>query len=329
EFYVDENNIDDKEVRIRNNPGSELARTRSSLEKRVSNKIISYVLVFIMQVDSAWIYVVCVIGIHFGGVGNAIQYIVNEGWHPRNVDPNVSWSFVESPSRFVKRLYPNSQNMHAPSSISSLPSSSRPPSSSTVSISHKTFDKHGTTNSIGSDVLSNTISSNNSVKDLNNNPYNIEINIDINNFVTESEMALSKVKIKEKYGDDIDLDYMLSLVNAARSDNGVEPPLQLNSLLVGTAQYHSEWMDENNDLSHDDDEGDFATRISNTGYDWNFLGENIAEGYTDEDSVMDGWMNSEPHRENILSPDFRDFGAGRSGNYWTQDFGCTFEESDS
>ncbi|CAG8700177.1 9315_t:CDS:2, partial [Cetraspora pellucida] len=138
------------EVRIRNNntTGSEMARKRSNLEKRVSNKIISYVLVFILQwtpvqifcaakffhIDSAWIYVVCVIGVHFGGLGNAIQYIVNEGWHPRNVDSNVSWSFAESPSHFLKRFYPNSRNMHVPSSMSSLPSSSRPPSSSTVSI---------------------------------------------------------------------------------------------------------------------------------------------------------------------------------------------------
>ncbi|KAF0532023.1 putative g-protein coupled receptor 21 [Gigaspora margarita] len=227
------------------------------------------------DIDSAWIYVVCVIGINFGGLGNAIQYILNEGWHPRNVDPNVSWSFAESPSRFIKRFYPNSQNMHTPSSISSLPSS-RPPSSSTISacvrnsqqinnkmnhnnknhnsnnnnnnnnnsnINHnnnsilssnndnnnddnnsyhhrsfyynhhhssstissphfcayKTFDKYGATNSICSDFLNNANnSSNNSVKELNSNPYNIEINIDVNNFVTESEMALSKVKIKEK-----------------------------------------------------------------------------------------------------------------------------------
>ncbi|RIB20608.1 hypothetical protein C2G38_1177684 [Gigaspora rosea] len=77
EFQIDENNIDEKDVKVKNNnPGSELARTRSRLEKRVSNKIISYVLVFILQwtpvqifcaakffdIDSAWIYVVCVIG---------------------------------------------------------------------------------------------------------------------------------------------------------------------------------------------------------------------------------------------------------------------------
>ncbi|CAG8569477.1 35121_t:CDS:2 [Gigaspora margarita] len=167
--------------------------------------------------------------------------------------------------------------------------------------------RYGATNSICSDFLNNANnSSNNSVKELNNNPYNIEINIDINNFVTESEMALN---------------YMLSLVNSARSDNGVEPPLQLDSLLIGTAQRHSERMEESDELSHDDVDGDFATRVTNSGYDWNAIGENIASGYQDEDSVMDG--------ENILNPDFRDLGVGRSGNYWTQDFGRTFEESDA
>ncbi|CAG8503845.1 18874_t:CDS:2 [Gigaspora rosea] len=195
EFQIDENNIDEKDVKVKNNnPGSELARTRSRLEKRVSNKIISYVLVFILQWTPVQIFCAAKffdVSINFGGLGNAIQYILNEGWHPRNVDPNMSWSFAESPSRFIKRFYPNSEIMHAPSSISSLPSS-RPPSSSTIS-------KYGATNSVCSDFLNNANnSSNNSVKELNSNPYNIEINIDVNNFVTESEMALSKVKIKEK-----------------------------------------------------------------------------------------------------------------------------------
>ncbi|RIB20280.1 hypothetical protein C2G38_2035395 [Gigaspora rosea] len=111
-------------------------------------------------------------------------------------------------------------------------------------------------------------------------------------------------------GDDLDLNYMLSLVNSARSDNGVDPPLQLNSLLIGTAQRHSERMEESGELSHDDEDGDFATRITNSG-----------SGYENEDSSMNGWMNSPPHRANILNPDFRDLGVGRSGDYWTQDLG--------
>ncbi|CAG8496219.1 2362_t:CDS:2, partial [Racocetra persica] len=178
---------------------------------------------------------------------NAIQYIMNEGWHPRNVDSNVSWSFAESPSHFLKRFYPSSRNMH-------------------------TFDKYGTTNSIGSDFLNNANSSNNSVKELNYNLYNIEINIDTDNFVAESEIALS-----------INRDYMLQLVNDARSNSGA-PPLKMDSRLNGVAQHHSEYMRRVDTLTHDDEDGDFPTRVTETGYDWNALGENIASGFPNEDA---------------------------------------------
>jgi hypothetical protein len=58
------------------------------------------------------------------------------------------------------------------------------------------------------------------------------------------------------------------------------------------------------------------------------MGENIAAGYGTPDSVMNGWMNSTGHRNNILSTGSWEIGVGyatQSGStytrYWTQDFG--------
>ncbi len=54
------------------------------------------------------------------------------------------------------------------------------------------------------------------------------------------------------------------------------------------------------------------------------VGENIAYGYNSPQSVVQGWMNSQGHRENILSSSFNGIGVGcyRQGNtlYWTQFF---------
>ena len=74
----------------------------------------------------------------------------------------------------------------------------------------------------------------------------------------------------------------------------------------------------------------FAGRISAAGFKWSTAGENIATGYRTPRQVVDAWMASAGHCENILDPAFLDVGTGinRHGvsGYasgpatWTQDF---------
>ena len=72
--------------------------------------------------------------------------------------------------------------------------------------------------------------------------------------------------------------------------------------------------------------------MTRAGYQWSGAGENIAAGYASPEDVMDGWMNSQGHRANILNCAFRDIGVGyvylandtgqvNYRHYWTQDFG--------
>ena len=53
-------------------------------------------------------------------------------------------------------------------------------------------------------------------------------------------------------------------------------------------------------------------------------GENIAMGYDTPEAVMEGWMNSTGHRENILKSEFTTIGVGcyeyNGRFYWTQIF---------
>lgn len=50
------------------------------------------------------------------------------------------------------------------------------------------------------------------------------------------------------------------------------------------------------------------------------MGENIAYGYRDAESVMDAWMNSTGHRANILDADFTGIIIGVKDGYWVQLF---------
>ena len=43
-------------------------------------------------------------------------------------------------------------------------------------------------------------------------------------------------------------------------------------------------------------------------YPFRFAGENLATGFETTELLLDGWMGSKGHRENILSPDYEDCG---------------------
>jgi hypothetical protein len=89
------------------------------------------------------------------------------------------------------------------------------------------------------------------------------------------------------------------------------------------ARLHSEDMRDNSFFSHDSSDGTpFAQRVSRY-YSSSYIGENIAMGYPDPQTVvLSGWMCSDKgHREAIMSPDFVDLGVGVADLYYTQDFG--------
>jgi uncharacterized protein YkwD len=81
-------------------------------------------------------------------------------------------------------------------------------------------------------------------------------------------------------------------------------------------------MYTNNYFNHTGLNGSSAgDRIIAAGYAWRSFGENIAKGYSTEQSVMDGWIRSEGHCKNIMNPGFKEMGVARVGTYWTQEFG--------
>lgn len=129
---------------------------------------------------------------------------------------------------------------------------------------------------------------------------------------------------------------MTEAVNVARQtarscgDNLYEavPPLVWNMRLADAAHIHAVDMAANNHFQHEGTDGSTpGSRIRRQGYSPRAWGENIAAGYTDVQSVVDGWLQSPGHCANIMSPDFTEIGASSAENngtqysvFWTQVF---------
>ncbi len=115
---------------------------------------------------------------------------------------------------------------------------------------------------------------------------------------------------------------VLALVNDARAAKGCKP-LAIDSRITTAAQAHSTDMATKKYFSHTSQDGrTFDVRMKQAGYP-RPGGENIAQGYRTAAQVMDGWMKSQGHRENIENCSFTTMGVGLDtrGNYWTQNFG--------
>ena len=117
------------------------------------------------------------------------------------------------------------------------------------------------------------------------------------------------------------------LINEQRTEDHL-PKLVANRRLDHSAQRWTDTMLSSNAFSHG---SDFTSRISAAGFNWAAAAENIATGYRTPTAVVNAWMRSPGHCENILNPTYREVGTGvvsgfvrgasnRDGT-WTQDFG--------
>ncbi|GGF26483.1 hypothetical protein GCM10010954_26900 [Halobacillus andaensis] len=131
---------------------------------------------------------------------------------------------------------------------------------------------------------------------------------------TEQAEASSEVSAFEQQ--------VVDLTNEERAKQGLAP-LELDVELSGVAKDKSLDMQQNNYFSHDSPtHGSPFDMMNAYGIDYTTAGENIAMGQTTPEQVVQGWMNSEGHRENIMNSSFTHIGVGHAedGNYWTQMF---------
>ncbi len=115
---------------------------------------------------------------------------------------------------------------------------------------------------------------------------------------------------------------IIDLVNEIRVANGLQT-LKLNEELCNVARIKSQDMHDKGYFSHTSPTyGSPFDMMKQFGISYRTAGENIAMGYPTAEAVVDGWMNSEGHRANILNASFTEIGVGyvADGNYYTQMF---------
>jgi len=105
------------------------------------------------------------------------------------------------------------------------------------------------------------------------------------------------------------------LINVQRTSSGLQP-VSPNGELRQAALSHSNEMISQSYFEHTSPAGvTFEDRIERTGYMRNarswLVGENLVWGtgqLSTPQAVVTAWMNSPPHRENLLRPTFREIG---------------------
>ncbi|MGP4059354.1 CAP domain-containing protein [Halobacillus sp. H74] len=119
---------------------------------------------------------------------------------------------------------------------------------------------------------------------------------------------------------------VVTLVNKERAKHDLEP-LQIHNRLSGLANVKSQDMADNSYFSHTSPTyGSPFDMMDEFNFRYRTAGENIAAGQRTPEQVVEGWMNSEGHRANILHEDFTHIGvgyiegAGPYHTYWTQLF---------
>ncbi|WNG29283.1 CAP domain-containing protein [Cystobacter fuscus] len=133
-------------------------------------------------------------------------------------------------------------------------------------------------------------------------------------------------------------DEVLKLVNQKRAAGatcgGVAKPavpaVTFDERLRCASRVHSQDMGTNNFMGHDGSNGSTPwQRMTNAGYVWRAASENVAAGYATPAAVVDGWMKSTGHCNNIMGSNVKNLGVGyfyapssTYKHYWTQDFGA-------
>jgi hypothetical protein len=116
---------------------------------------------------------------------------------------------------------------------------------------------------------------------------------------------------------------VMDLANADRAQQGLAP-LKWDPALAQAAADHAQLMAQQPALSHQyPGEADLVTRGGVAGAHFRSIAENVALAPSPE-ALEKEWMNSAPHRANILNPAMNTIGVGlvkRGGNYYAvEDF---------
>jgi len=102
--------------------------------------------------------------------------------------------------------------------------------------------------------------------------------------------------------------------------------LVFDKRLLASSRAHAKYMESIKTMGHDfkgEPAGETpAKRMKNAKYPKKYIGgENVCFGYPGGKASFKAFLSSPVHHENLLTPAYTAIGMGKSGTYWTQNFG--------
>jgi hypothetical protein len=112
---------------------------------------------------------------------------------------------------------------------------------------------------------------------------------------------------------------LIDLTNQERNLNGLYP-LTANQLLTKAAILKANAIIETNTFKHTINDKKFSSWIQDAGYNYSYVGENLAIDFVNSESVIEAWKESPLHKKNLLSPYYQEIGiATIAGKFQSQD----------
>lgn len=117
------------------------------------------------------------------------------------------------------------------------------------------------------------------------------------------------------YATNISVEDVHAHINSARLQNNL-PELQVDYRLTQATMLKAQDMLDKNYWSHVSPSGEQPWRwVLQVGYNYGAAGENLAKGFNTSRAMAAAWLNSETHRDNILSPNYQDIGIAIVNGY--------------
>lgn len=128
--------------------------------------------------------------------------------------------------------------------------------------------------------------------------------------VSQFVLSVTKTHYSQVLGTttDITTEELLLLTNEKRQAIGLSA-LILNDDLSEAARLKADYMFNKNYWAHNAPDGTTPwVFIKKVDYDYMYAGENLARGFTTSSDVVNAWMASQSHKENMLSTNYKDIG---------------------
>ncbi len=110
---------------------------------------------------------------------------------------------------------------------------------------------------------------------------------------------------------------VIEMTNAFRRENRLGS-VAASPALTKAARAYAAYLAKSGTFSHTADNSDVGRRAVASGYQWCSIGENLAmnldsSGFETRalaQATVEGWINSPPHKENLLGPHYTEIGVG-------------------